>query len=757
MKSIKRILSSVLVFTMAVGLLAGCGGKGNKELNKLDKNTVYREERLNISFPSNFNINTVAINGKTGFFSGYSYNEQTYEQKLLVAIADLESSSVKLVDLELENGWVGNIVALSDGGFAVACQLSNVDESDPMNPVYTSSVEIRVYDASGSLKKTLDLTTDYGVDYMGNMSLLGDGLLIDCYTVKLVTDNDLNVKFKKNDENGDGLGIVYKLRDGTYVVSQWVDMGGMKFVKLDVNNLSTGDPVEAIDLTSYSVMQGIGCDFFLRNSANTEILKYNIGDPEPTPIFNFINSDLYNSYFNAFAPYDDSSFIGTYSEWEKEKYNYYVCKYTKVDPATIKDKEILSLGCMYLDGDLRKFVVDYNKASEDYRIVIKDYSSYNTADDYMAGMNKFNSDISAGQGPDIIISNNTDQVANYISKGLYADLSKYIESDEEISVDNILPNLVEATSKDGKIYQIIPNFMIQTVAAKKSVLGDKEGWTMQEMLDYAASLPAGKKLFHEMTRENFLSQELAVNTTAFVDLSKAKCNFDSDEFKKVLEYMKTLKKSEDYYNELYGDNEDINWDSYESEVYNDKAVLLSTVLYGGRNFKNLLRGQIGEEICFVGYPSEERKGSCIIANMSVGISSKCRNQKSAWDLVRQFLLDDYQMENTYYIPATVSAFEKSLEELKDKPYWTDENGNKEYYDDTIWIGGKDIPSPPLTDAEVEAFKNFVYSVNKLSGSYADIETIIYEEAAAYFEGQKSVDEVVNIIQSRASIFVSEKQ
>ncbi|MDE7043538.1 MAG: hypothetical protein K2O97_00695, partial [Acetatifactor sp.] len=42
-----------------------------------------------------------------------------------------------------------------------------------------------------------------------------------------------------------------------------------------------------------------------------------------------------------------------------------------------------------------------------------------------------------------------------------------------------------------------------------------------------------------------------------------------------------------------------------------------------------------------------------------------------------------------------------------------------------------------------------------SGGNDEILNIINEEAAAFFQGQKSVDEVTNIIQSRINIFVSE--
>ncbi len=101
MKRFKRIAAAVLAVTLAVGMLAGCGKKSNSELNKIDKNTIYREEVLDISFPANFNVNNAVFSDKNGFFSGYSYNEQTYEQKMLVVIVNFEDNSLKTVDLNI--------------------------------------------------------------------------------------------------------------------------------------------------------------------------------------------------------------------------------------------------------------------------------------------------------------------------------------------------------------------------------------------------------------------------------------------------------------------------------------------------------------------------------------------------------------------------------------------------------------------------------------------------------------------------------
>ena len=53
-------------------------------------------------------------------------------------------------------------------------------------------------------------------------------------------------------------------------------------------------------------------------------------------------------------------------------------------------------------------------------------------------------------------------------------------------------------------------------------------------------------------------------------------------------------------------------------------------------------------------------------------------------------------------------------------------------------------------------KDLVYNTTAVSGAVSDdITNIINEEAAAYFSGQKSAEDVAKIIQSRMQVYLSE--
>ena len=79
-----------------------------------------------------------------------------------------------------------------------------------------------------------------------------------------------------------------------------------------------------------------------------------------------------------------------------------------------------------------------------------------------------------------------------------------------------------------------------------------------------------------------------------------------------------------------------------------------------------------------------------------------------------------------------------------------------HYDNTVTINGQDIVVEPATQKEAKKWLDFILSVDKRVNGTADVLLkIVNEEAAAYFNGQKSVEDVTKIIQSRMSIYVSE--
>ena len=104
----------------------------------------------------------------------------------------------------------------------------------------------------------------------------------------------------------------------------------------------------------------------------------------------------------------------------------------------------------------------------------------------------------------------------------------------------------------------------------------------------------------------------------------------------------------------------------------------------------------------------------------------------------------------------MSLFDEMGEEATKKPYYMDGNQKIEY-SDTALINGEWVDIDQISSEEVAELKDFIISVEKTGTYHDDIVSIIAEEAAPFFEGQKSAEDVVKIIQSRASVYLKEKQ
>lgn len=761
MKTIfKKITCLFLVVLMALSLFAcgqggNNGGKNDKDsAAKFDKNTVYKTQELNIPFPEGFNVNnTFFVDGKI-YCNGNVWNDVTYESKQQWLTCNLDGTDLSVHDINLENGWVGTFVVLKGGNVITSVNESYEDYSESGEYNFIQKEYLISFDNKGNELARIDMNEKYDIEWFNSIVALNDGnILVDCGSRVFILDEKLNVVKDKKRDN-DAYYNYYTIKDGSVLVRYYDENDKVAFAKFNTDTFEIGEKLElSIDTYNMTVLNGGGVyDFLLFDS--TQLYGYNVTDSDKTPLMNFLNSDLPNSYFSTISFDSDGSLIGIYNDWDSDEYRTVVCKYTKVDPETIPDKKVLTLGCVWINNDVRKQIIKFNKDHDDVRITIKDYSQYNSMDEWDAGVVKLNSDIASGKAPDIIVAQNGSDIQNYVAKGLFADLNKFIKNDPDVDYDDLFPNLIEACSYNGKLYQIAPSFYIQTALGKTSVLGGRESWTLDEYIQFAKTIPEGSVMFPEMTRDNMLYNMLSINVSDFMDVTKAKCYFDSPEFISLLEYLKTLPTEDELYTDDYWDN--YNYEENQAQYRTNKAILMAYTLYSPNDLKYLIHGNFGEDVTFIGFPCKEGNGSSIVLDSTYAISSKCKNQEAAWEFVKYFIGKDYLSQQNWSIPASMSKFDEMCEDLKKKPYYED-NGQIIEYDDTYYINGQEVVLQPFTQEEIDKIKAFVCSVNKIGAYSEDIETIITEDSEPFFAGQKSAEECVKIIQSRATIMLNEKQ
>ncbi len=742
----KKLL--LVVSLIAVTLMAGCGKKQDAE-HRINKEAIYRENVIPIKLPEEVYASGISMGNDLMYIRTYS---NTGETKPCFYTCKSDGTELTEHVINDPNAWIEYIAPLADNSAYILYSSYVEDDSDPENYDYMSYYYLSLYDSKGNEVKKLDVSDKFS--WASNVLVLEDKLLISSDSSLYMFDKDLNL-IKQKDDDSSNLGSIYKLPDGSFVCTCYGDEGEL-LKKFDIDKLEMGEEIVLtnVELWNYQIYEGMGYDLFLKD--NTSIYGLKLSDSSLTEVLNFVDSDISTSYFEVFVPLSDNEFLGAYYDYEEsEDGGMVIAKYTKIPASEVVDKKVITLGCLYLDNTVRKKVIDFNRSNPDYRITVKDYSIYDSEDDYEASSRTFNNDVASGKAPDIVISNDSTLIHNYISKGLYKDLTEYINNDPEINFDDMFPNIVQAGSTDGKFYEIIPSFSIQTMAAKTKLLNGITGWNMEELRAFEKTLPENSSLLYGTTREEFMDYMLSVNGESYVDNVKGEVSFDSPEFIELLKFVSELPEGNDeFYEKL---EEEGYWDNYDTLWRDNRVILYQTYTSSFSGYNYYQQGTFGEDITFVGCPSEDRNGSCISYYFSAGMSSKCKDPDAAWQFLRTYLLPDYQKEvGTYEFPALMSVFDEYGKKAMEKKSYQ-ENGEMIYDDDTYYRDGEWVTLDPIKQADIDKIKNLIVNTTKVSGSMNDISEIINEEAQAFFEGQKTAEDVVKIIQSRASIFIKEKR
>jgi len=588
-----------------------------------------------------------------------------------------------------------------------------------------------------------------------NMLVLGDN----AYKVAVSADGVISEKEKLSE---DSYGILNYAQntidrgDGTFLVMYSDENDWTKqFVTVyDIESDTFEEPVPMLGSLSWqgynTISAGLSNDLIYSNQSGVYV--YNRGDAEATKRMDYINSDLNISSFSSFVELDENSFIGTF--YEDYTGDMKAGLFTYVKPEDIPDKAVIVLAGNYVNSSIKQRVVEYNRASDTYRIVVKEYNGYNSYDDYQAGYTKLNNDIITGGMPDILLTEGL-PMENYIAKGLIADVNKLIEKDEELSQVEFLQNVFDAFSVDGKLYYVVPSFTVNTMVAKESLVGDRENWTMDEMQQVLADMGENTQAIGETTRSDFMSMAMQFCGSDFIDISTGKCDFDSENFIAMMEFAKTLPE-EINWEETYTDEY---WSSYESQYRDNKTLLMNMYIGSFNNLVYTMNGYFGEPISFVGFPTENGTGSVISTYTAYALSSRSANLEGAWDFVRYYLTDEHQKQimEEGSLPVNSRFFEEASTAATRRPYYTDENGEKIEYDEEFYINGESIKLPPLTQEQVDQVKDFIRSVDQVYYYNENVLNIINEEMDAFYTGQKSAKDVAAIIQSRAQVYVDENR
>ena len=809
-----RALALILAVVSVLALLGGCkpkdpgnpGGPGNvggdTVAGKAKPKNVWRETSLPIpeTLTSAYQLkilgNKVLFPGndwdwETNVSSTYvnSYDIVTGEMETLLFVTNPPSDYERQI---YEYRGFSHVTPMADGTFWLIEENTRDDYSDPEMPVNENNTALKHFDAQGNelaaiLTKDIFPNTQYiwinrlEADAQGNLYVL-------CDMQVAVIDSGTGVTlFTLTEDNY--IQTLLRFGDGTVAISTYAsDSSGQVLKPISVATKSWGATTPVPSNTYFDItMPGDGTDYLFY------YLKYDTGlfglkaDGTPEEILNFLNSDISADSINGLLPLDggdllmvwyDYDYDGSTSGGTVSSSGLRFSRLTRVPDDEVKEATLLTYACMWLDYDLKRKIMRFNKENGEYRIVIDDYSRFQSDSDWEAGYKRLAADIIMGKVPDII---NLDQIntQTFINKGLLADLYELIDESPNHKREDYVQSVLKASESNGKLYSFTPRFSIYTVAAKRSIVGDTPGWTMDDLNALMARFPAGTEAFAMMTKSEILSYSLMLGLGQYVDWEKGTVDF-GEGFIKLLEFANTFPKEIDY-DKIYGDGYDWEW---MSNRYREDRVLLSVEYMGGaRDIRYIAENNFGEDVTLIGFPTEDRSGSVFMHSQQYAISAKI--PKDVQQVCFEFLSSlvetepNFEQSNGYFYGSfsinqsyndKVLAYE--LLPMRERPGYVpnDFDYDKPVGRDTPAV---ELPMPefpgeggydpnayeatyPLSQYEVDAINNLIRNTTKYYVYDTNLMNIITEETDAYFAGQKSAAEAAKQIQSRAAIYVSEQ-
>jgi len=404
------------------------------------------------------------------------------------------------------------------------------------------------------------------------------------------------------------------------------------------------------------------------------------------------------------------------------------------DPNAGKTEIIVAGYEISSDETLLNAVKIFNQSHSDSRIVLRDYAKEYAFDsgDYMKDIVKLNQkmclEFFSGDAPDICIDTENDVMglAALATDTYLIDLYPYIKNDPDINLSQYFQNALFGYDTNGKLYMFPCGFFTRCFYGNPSVVGDSSSWKFSDFYALSDKLGSGTKILTDIPKMDLLQWTLETSMSTFVDLNSGRVSFDSGNFIDLLKWV-----------DIYGSDVET-YEIAPLDVINKKLALDLIWIDSPESFYlnyNLLKFVP----TYMGYPNSSSDGLSFYSKYICAITTSCENPNLAWDFVRLFLQDDVQNAlGAGFIPVSKEAAAKQVESTISL---IEESGvDVSGLDDTFWNSYYDV----------------LEKVDTPKGADYEVIGIVLEESAAFFAGQKTVEEVSELIQNRVQVYVNEQ-
>lgn len=429
-------------------------------------------------------------------------------------------------------------------------------------------------------------------------------------------------------------------------------------------------------------------------------------------------------------------------------------------------ENILTVYSLREDSNVRQAIAGYQSRNPDvfvsYTVGMADGGAVTRED----AIKKLNTQIMAGTGPDLLVMDDL-PIRSYVEKGLLLDLTGHLAACSER--EPLFDNLIDALKIEEKAYMTPASFSIPMLIGEKTQVSNVTG--MSDMADRVERMrreKPGEDIIGMVSEQEVLSRFATVSAPAWVD---DKGQIDRQALGEFLEQCSRI-----YSAQMYG------LDGNVLKKYKEREIALEAM--NSRNSKrdwretyalfDLISGTVSlvssrvdsgdqwiETVSidrnpgFEEYQAVEMRGQCggvFCPQMLLSVSTASNQTDAAFAFLDYFLLAQTQSGYDGF-PVNKEAFDVIF---TPKEGYVAADGGYSY----LSVGGADGVTMQYTgywptDAEVAALKEQFGSLQTAYIPDSMLEDVVFEQGAAYMQGQQSLELALSEIEKKIAIYMAE--
>lgn len=754
----KRILSRIAVWMTAAAilLLAGCQGKaeGNglsageedapAPVQNVESEMVYEGEVTELSEDITFRL--VQFSGDKLYSGSVSYDEETDLCSCRVTRISAEGKAEEALTLPCGEGALSARYCVRDDG---SICVSTAKDGTPWRLfLFDGTGELLVETQLNVLGESLgdgETVIPVQSDDQGRVFLLADGRIY-------LFDESGSYQGEIVLEDGAAGWMLARGGDGkvytAYLSGKKQILARLDYEKKRAVDVGQGFP-DCSNNKEGKIFACFGTGFWC--VTDTELILYDWESGRKIKVFQWVNQGMLGTDVKGVTGGEDAPVIFTGGTGQKPARMYRLSPLSDEEMAYLRENgpDVIRVAGMWIPRDIEEAAIDFNASQKRYRVELVPYLDEASTDqeEFEIAREKLQRDaVLDTSDVDILCMQNLDADA-LTRQGALEDLTPYLEGSTLISRDDMFEPVLQAFMVDGRLVCIPKRFCMICISGDVSQLGDRTGWTLDEFLDFAEK-HRGERLFGD-TMFYPLCDAL-VNGDMFLEERDKKTVFDGEQCKRFLEVLNTL--------------QDVSTDS-EEEQY---AIWQAAPLH----LSYLQDFDVGvsrdPSIEFIGLPTADGTGG---VRFEVGgtsqlctILSQSDCREGAWAFYEYYLNRE---DSGGGFPIFRPLFDEMAEEWMN-PVYTGHTMTAEGEVDA----GSGFPLPEAgarrrwktgdwypyqgTQEDVDAVLDMIGTGGYwISRNEKVLEQILTEEGEAYFQGQKDLDTVADIIGNRWMLYKAE--